>query len=179
MKIDNIKKVITCLLLSSLFVLYSQEIKINKKTFPLPSKYAEHKTSEQGLRDSIPNVNAYGGFSLNQYHYAIDYWCPDKTEVYACDYGYVVNVYPSYYNGGKIYTGHPTYGGLIEIRHFDNTTSLYAHLSFTKVKEGDYVKKGDCIGWSGGVRGRRGSGNSTAPHLHFCIYLDIESLIEY
>ena len=65
---------------------------------------------------------------------------------------------------------------MIEIRHPDGTTSLYAHLSMTLVTEGTYVSKGQLIGLSGGVKGRRGSGNSTGPHLHFAVYLNIESL---
>ena len=153
-------------------------ISIRKKAFPLPEKYRNSKSSEQGLRQAIPNVTVNGDFSIEQYHYAVDYACPDKTEVYACDDGFVINVYPSYYNGGKEYNGHKTYGGLIEIRHLDGTTSLYAHLSMTKVLEGSYVRKGQLIGLSGGVYGRRGSGSSTAPHLHFCIYLNIEDMFE-
>ena len=153
-------------------------VEITKKLFPLPPKYKPYKTSGQGLRDSIPNVNSGGGSSLATFHNAIDYACPDKTEVYACDDGYVVNVYPSYYNGGALYKGHGSYGGYIEIRHPDGTTSLYAHLSMTKVTEGSYVKRGDVIALSGGVKGRRGSGNSTGPHLHFAIYPDIESLLQ-
>ena len=144
--------------------------------FPLPPEYRTYKTSEQGLRDAIPNVNAGGGYSLATYHNAVDYACPDKTEVYACDEGYVINVYPSYYNGEK-WAGHKSYGGLIEIRHPDGTTSLYAHLSMTLITEGTYVSKGKLIGLSGGVKDRRGSGNSTGPHLHFAIYLNIESLL--
>ena len=151
---------------------------LTKKLFPLPPKYRAYKTSEQGLRDSIPNVNIGGGSSLATYHNAIDYACPDKTEVYACDDGYVFNVFPSYYNGGALYKGHESYGGLIEIRHSDGTTSLYGHLSMTKVKEGSYVKRGEVIGLSGGVKGRRGSGNSTGPHLHFAIYPNIEYLLQ-
>ena len=166
------------ILVSVLIPLYSYDyVVLNKKLFPLPSKYRAYKTSEQGLRDSIPNVNTGGGSSLATYHYAIDYACPDKTEVYACDDGYVINAYPSYYNGGALFKGHETYGGLLEIRHSDGTTSLYGHLSMTLVTEGTYVRRGQVIGWSGGVKGRRGSGNSTGPHLHFAIYVDIESML--
>ena len=142
---------------------------LNKKQFPLPSKYRGYKSSEQGLRD-------LNGTSI--YHYAVDYACPDKTEVYACDDGYVINAYPSYYNGGALYAGHKSLGGLLEIRHSDGSTSLYGHLSMTLVTEGTFVRRGQLIGWTGGVKGRRGSGVSTGPHLHFAIYVDIESLLE-
>lgn len=70
------------------------------------------------------------------------------------------------------------YGGLIIIyNELDNTYSLYAHLSLTKVTIGDYVKMGQQIGLSGGVKGRRASGQSTGPHLHYSVYLDIQNVI--
>lgn len=174
-------KKFTAILVAAVFasVCYAEgTVILNKKSFPLPEQYRPYKTSEQGLRDAIPNVNAGGGYSLATYHNAIDYACPDQTEVYACDDGYVINVYPSYFNGGAVYNGYGSYGGLIEIRHSDKTTSLYAHLSMTKVTEGTFVKRGDLIALSGGVKGRRGSGNSTGPHLHFAIYVNIEDMLE-
>ena len=100
--------------------------------FPLPKQYISCKSSEQGLREAISNVNNEGGSSIEKYHYAVDYACPDKTDVYACDDGYVITVYPSYYNGGALYKGYSSYGGYIEILHSDKTISTYAHLSFTK-----------------------------------------------
>lgn len=170
------KLVLLFLLLSASFVSAHDYIVISKKLFPLPQQFKVCKSSGQGLRESIPNVNAGGGSTIAKYHYAIDYACPDKTEVYACDDGIVINVYPSYYNGEK-WNGHPQYGGMIEIRHEDGTTSLYAHLSLTKICEGEEVKKGQVIGLSGGVKDRRGSGNSTGPHLHFALYVNIEDFL--
>ena len=43
------------------------------------------------------------------------------------------------------------------------------------IKEGDTVKQGEIIGRSGGVSGRRGSGLSTGPHLHFFIRFNMNS----
>ena len=45
-------------------------------------------------------------------------------------------------------------------------STVYAHQSRILVKEGDYVKKGDEIGWVGST------GYSTGPHLHFEIRLN-------
>lgn len=59
------------------------------------------------------------------------------------------------------------YGNLIEISHGAGTESRYAHLSQFAVSPGQQVRKGDIIGYSGGVRGAPGSGNSTGPHLHY------------
>ena len=48
-----------------------------------------------------------------------------------------------------------------------------------KVKTGDVVSREQTIGWSGGVKGRRGSGASTGAHLHFSIYLDMKDFIKW
>ena len=134
------KLIIGLLAVLMLCPIYSYDyVLLNKKQFPLPAKYRGYKSSEQGLRDSIPGINGTA-----TYHYAVDYACPDKTEVYACDDGYVINAYPSYYNGEK-WRGHKYFGGTLEIKHPDGSVSLYAHLSMTLVTEGTFVKRGDLI----------------------------------
>lgn len=144
--------------------------KIEKFGFPLPKEYMQNISSIQGLR------NGNETYSTN-YHNAIDFAVPIRTKVFASKSGIIENVYPSYDNGEK-WKGHEIFGGLIEIRHFDGTRTLYAHLIRTDVKEGQYVEKGQLIGASGGKRNMRGSGVSTGPHLHFSIYVDIESMFE-
>ena len=99
------------------------------------------------------------------------------TKIYASKSGIVTSVYPSIDNGEK-WKGHPIYGGLIEIQHYDGTSTRYAHLSKTLINEGSKVKQGDLIGLSGGEPGKRGSGVSTGPHLHFEIILDIEYFLD-
>lgn len=143
--------------------------------FPLDSKYQSNISSTQGLRTPISLPNA-GGTTSGKYHNAIDIAVPDFTPVYAAKAGKVTVVYPSYYNGGAKYKGHPQYGGYIELVHDDGTKTIYAHLSMTSVKEGDIVNAGRKIGNSGGVAGRRGSGVSTGPHLHFEVILNINDM---
>ena len=152
--------------------------KIIKFIAPLPKKYMGYKTSPQGLRSPISAVDTGGMSTSGKWHNGWDIACPDKTPVYATKDGYIAEVWPSYYNGPYKYKGHSAYG-LVIIKHPDSTISLYAHLSFTEVHEGDYVKAGKEIGWSGGVKGRRGSGTSTGPHLHYSIYMDMDSFIDY
>ncbi len=151
---------------------------IQQFQFPVDEDYRNKITSNQGLRDPLELANA-GGTTSGKYHNAIDIAVPDFTPVYAAKSGKIVEVYPSYYNGGAKYNGHPVYGGYIEIEHDDGTFStIYAHLSMTSVHEGDLVETGDKIGYSGGVAGRRGSGQSTGPHLHFEIIVNINDCFE-
>jgi len=61
--------------------------------------------------------------------------------------------------------GSVQYGKYIVIAHNNNLNTLYAHLSRFAVSEGDTVKRGDLIGYSGNT------GFSFAPHLHFGVYV--------
>ncbi len=53
------------------------------------------------------------------------------------------------------------YGKVVKIKHDGGYVSLYAHQSRTRAKKGQYVKKGQVIGYVGST------GISTGPHLHF------------
>ncbi|MFT6829754.1 MAG: murein DD-endopeptidase MepM/ murein hydrolase activator NlpD [Candidatus Paceibacteria bacterium] len=57
-----------------------------------------------------------------------------------------------------------SFGKWVFIDHDNGLSTTSAHLSTHKVKEGDQVKKGDLIAYSGN------SGRSTAPHLHLTVY---------
>ena len=139
---------------------------------PLDDEFMKKVSSYQGIRSKI-TFNAGG--ETKPYHDALDIPCPDFTPVKAVKSGKVIECWPSYFNGGAKYKGHPTYGGYLEIQHSDGTRSIYAHLSLTSVKEGDIVNQGDIIGRTGGVVGRRGSGLTTGPHLHFSVKLDMNA----
>src|SRR5690554_7452613 len=54
-----------------------------------------------------------------------------------------------------------SYGYMVEIRHNDQVSTLYAHASKLLVKRGDYVEQGQAIALVGST------GYSTGPHLHF------------
>jgi murein DD-endopeptidase MepM/ murein hydrolase activator NlpD len=90
------------------------------------------------------------------FHSGIDYGCPDGTNVYAAADGIVTNA-------DQAKRG---YGLQIRINHSGKYETVYAHLSETKVHEGQKVKRGDLIGLSGS------SGKSYTPHLHYEILVN-------
>ncbi|SKA41467.1 M23 family metallopeptidase [Photobacterium toruni] len=53
------------------------------------------------------------------------------------------------------------YGNQLTLNHTMGFISTYSHMSKFKVKQGEFVKKGQLIGWTGN------SGLSTGPHLHY------------
>jgi murein DD-endopeptidase len=50
-------------------------------------------------------------------------------------------------------------GNYVKIRHNNTYSTQYLHMSKRKVKNGDYVKQGDVIGWVGMT------GNTSGPHV--------------
>lgn len=60
------------------------------------------------------------------------------------------------------------YGNVIEIKHRDGKSTLFAHLSRMDVTKGQRVEQGDIIGAVGST------GFSTGPHLHFEFRVDGE-----
>ena len=57
-----------------------------------------------------------------------------------------------------------SFGKWIAIDHENGLTTIYAHLSIIKVREGQRLERGDLIGYTGN------SGISTGPHLDFRVY---------
>lgn len=58
-------------------------------------------------------------------------------------------------------TGMASYGNYVQIQHDDGYTTFYAHLDSVYVSVGDYVDKGQRIGYMGNT------GNSYGAHTHF------------
>jgi murein DD-endopeptidase MepM/ murein hydrolase activator NlpD len=57
-----------------------------------------------------------------------------------------------------------SFGKWVFIRYDNGLASTYGHLSFISVKQGQKVKAGELVGYSGNT------GYSTGPHLHMSVY---------
>ena len=118
---------------------YRQEVTPN--LWPLDGGYI---SSEFGSR-----ANPFDGYS-SDYHPGIDIADNYGAPVYASASGYVQRA--GWYGG---------YGKYIKISHDYGYATAYGHLSSIEISAGDYVSKGQLIGYVGST------GYSTGPHLHF------------
>ena len=84
------------------------------------------------------------------FHNGIDIPAPKNTSVLASDDGIVT--FSGYKSG---------YGNVVEIKHFDNKKTLYAHNNSIVVNVGEVVKRGQVIAKVGST------GDSTGNHVHF------------
>ena len=125
-------------------------------------------SSEVGYR---PNPMGGGEDAL---HRGIDMVGPYHSPILAAEKGVVVEHWlpPGTVRGGRIYKGHPIFGGLIVIDHGGGVLTLYGHLSSTYIHEGDIVEAGQVIGRQGDT------GLATGEHLHFEIIIDPRNLFD-
>lgn len=101
------------------------------------------------------NPQVYGGMG----HNGIDLRASVGTQIMTSGDGIVVGVG----NTDAACKG-VSYGKWILIEHNNNLSTLYAHLSLIKIKEGDIIKEGQIIGYAGDT------GYITGPHLHFAVF---------
>lgn len=106
-----------------------------------------------------PNVQLTSGFGTRVHpitkkrkrHDGLDFAAKIGTPVYAPADAVIERARSSNYG----------YGNQLTLNHTMGFISTYSHLSKFKVKQGEFVKKGQLIGWTGN------SGLSTGPHLHY------------
>lgn len=108
-----------------------------------------------GKTDFAMKTNAYNGKG----HNGVDFQAAPGTRVKAALDGAVIGTGDT----DKVCKG-ASFGKWVLIRHSNGLSTLYAHLSLIRVAEGQIVKTGDIIGYSGNT------GYSTGPHLHFTVY---------
>ncbi len=88
-------------------------------------------------------------------HKGVDYGAPSGTPIRSVGDGVVE--FAGSQNG---------YGNMVEIRHSNQRSTLYAHLSRVDVRKGQHVEQGARIGAVGST------GWATGPHLHFEVKVD-------
>lgn len=93
-------------------------------------------------------------FNSRTFHSGVDIAGPNRGSVRASNSGKVI--YSGWYGG---------YGKVVILDHGvvngRPTTTLYAHMSSIRVGQGQFVKKGEVVGYEGTT------GYSTGPHVHF------------
>ncbi|MDD5627186.1 MAG: peptidoglycan DD-metalloendopeptidase family protein [Patescibacteria group bacterium] len=99
-------------------------------------------------------------------HNAIDIACPQGTPIYAPAAGYVARTRDAGY--GYNY---------ITLIHTEKLQTRYGHVSAFAVQEGDFVKAGQIIGYTGATPGTPGAGYfTTGPHLHFEVHIGTDEI---
>ena len=90
-------------------------------------------------------------FISDRNHKGLDIAAPEGTEIYAAEEGEVVSA--GWNSGG--------YGNVVMIEHPDGYATVYGHMISVYAVEGEYVQKGQLIGFVGNT------GNSFGDHCHF------------
>lgn len=113
------------------------------------------------LNKELTRVSSYFGTRFDpvykgtkKHHDGIDFTAPVGTPIYSTGNGVVEEV---------IFSGRG-YGNHIVINHGFGYKTLYAHLSRTKVWQGQKIKRGELIGEVGNT------GKSVGPHLHYEVH---------
>lgn len=105
------------------------------------------KFSRISSRYNLKRRIAYYGYKIRP-HLGTDFAAPIGTPILATANGTVVE---STRRGGN--------GKFVKIKHSETYSTQYLHMKNQNVKQGDYVKQGDVIGWVGMT------GNTGGPHV--------------
>ncbi len=116
----------------------------------VPLALNELKYMASGFGERIDPI-----YKTRKFHAGMDFVATTGTPVYATGDGKVLSA-ESETSG---------YGNCVRIQHGFGYSTLYAHLSAIKVREGKKVKRGDLIGLVGST------GKSVGPHLHYEVHI--------
>ncbi len=101
---------------------------------------------------------AIGGYN-GKGHNGTDFRAPIGTPVLAAENGVVEAVEDT-----DVGCRGASYGKWILIRHHNNLSTLYAHLSSIETRQGQTIQRGERLGLSGKT------GYATGPHLHLSVF---------
>lgn len=106
-------------------------------------------------------VSSPMGMRNGRLHSGVDFAVPVNTKIYAPIAGQIT----------KVAVQKDKAGLYVKLRFTDNTTTydiIFAHLHRSTVLNGQSVKQGDLLGYTGGdVNDIPNCGRTTGPHLHF------------
>jgi murein DD-endopeptidase MepM/ murein hydrolase activator NlpD len=94
-------------------------------------------------------------YGVEQFHTGIDIANKPGTKIYATADGVVK--FTGWMEG---------YGKVVVVEHKFGYTTVYAHLSVIKVKQGQKISRGEVVGLMGDT------GTTTGPHLHYEVWKD-------
>ena len=97
-------------------------------------------------------------FSLQEKHYGIDITLPENSPIYSVSAGRVI------FSEWTTETGY-----VIIIEHLNGLISSYKHNSSLSKSQGEYVSRGEVIGFSGNT-----GSLTSGPHLHFELWFEGE-----
>ena len=97
----------------------------------------------------------YNGNDSGNFHGGIDQRAAARTPIRAAAAGVV-----------RIARRYNIHGGTVAIDHGQGLATIYLHLSRFAVRNGAVVRRGQIVGYAGST------GRSTAPHLHWSIYVN-------
>jgi murein DD-endopeptidase MepM/ murein hydrolase activator NlpD len=126
-------------------------VKILGNSYPITSGYGWRKDPIR-FRGRKLKIKTY------KYHNGIDIGTPTGTPIYSPVDAIVSEIHYKTCSGG---------GRKIYLDHYNGYQTVYMHLSTIIIKEGQYIKKGQLIGYTG-MSGFR----VTGPHLHLEVKRD-------
>jgi len=125
---------------------------------------SEQKLLWEGAFSQLPNSKVFAGYGETRHYYYQGQKVSESRHM-GFDFASVERAdIPASNSGVVVFTGDlGIYGNTVVIDHGMGLMSLYGHLSEIRVKEGQYVKKGEVIGRTGKT------GLALGDHLHFGI----------
>ena len=151
-----LKKSLIVFFIIFLIIIIPTLYSLDKQYFLCPIEYKNYIVIRKDERGS----GEFAASRIRGYrHQGIDLYAEIGTAVKAARLGKVEEV-----------GFHKNLGNYVQLRHFGNLVTIYAHLSKILVKPGQWVKQGMIIG----LVGKTGNANhpKILPHLHFEIRQD-------
>lgn len=160
---------------------YQEALSAEEKARQEAAAAAAASSSSSGNSSGSSSGSGYSGSSVSSSGFI---W-PTSTHYVTCAYGYRVHPITGNYSfhsgidigassGSPIYASKSgtvttatysyVYGNYVTINHGDGFSTLYGHMTNYVVSPGQYVSRGQVIGYVGST------GWSTGAHLHFTIY---------